>query len=154
MPLAVIYMARGVFYSHIYALQKLLYYSATKGGNKMPKIKSSTDLRNHYNEISTFCHKHQEPIFITKNGQGDLAVMSIDLYETINNKLELYVQLAEGRAAVNEGRKRSLEEIMAFEKKYNKYELYHLLDEALEAEKAGDHMDYREFMAEFRREPS
>ena len=32
----------------------------------MPKIKSSADLRNNYNEISTFCHNYPEPVFITK----------------------------------------------------------------------------------------
>ena len=47
----------------------------------MPTIKSSADLRNNYNEISTFCHKYPEPVFITKNGKGDLAVMSIEAYE-------------------------------------------------------------------------
>ena len=44
----------------------------------MPTIKSSADLRNNYNEISTFCHNYPEPVFITKNGKGDLAVMSIE----------------------------------------------------------------------------
>ena len=78
----------------------------------MPAIKSSTDLRNNYNDISTFCHQHREPVFITKNGQGDLAVMSIDLYETLNNKLELYQLLAEGRTAINEGRKRPLDSVI------------------------------------------
>jgi len=78
----------------------------------MPNIKSSTDLRNNYNEISTFCHESREPIFITKNGQGDLAVMSIETYEMLNGKLELYRLLDEGRAAVKEGRKRSLEDVM------------------------------------------
>ena len=47
----------------------------------MPKIRSSADLRNNYNEISTFCHDYAEPVFITKNGKGDLAVMSIETYE-------------------------------------------------------------------------
>jgi len=78
----------------------------------MPKIKSSTDLRNNYNDISLFCHKHQEPVFITKNGQGDLAVMSIDLYEELNGKLELYQRLAEGRTAINERRRHPLDEAM------------------------------------------
>jgi len=78
----------------------------------MPAIKSSTDLRNNYNDISTFCHENQEPIFITKNGQGDLAVMSIDLYEMLNNRLELYRLLSEGRKAINEGRKRPLDDVM------------------------------------------
>ena len=35
----------------------------------MPKIRSSADLRNNYNEISTFCHDYAEPVFITKNGK-------------------------------------------------------------------------------------
>jgi len=78
----------------------------------MPNIKSSTDLRNHYNEISTFCHEHREPVFITKNGQGDLAVMSIETYEMLNGKLDLYRLLDEGRQAVKEGRKRPIEDVM------------------------------------------
>ena len=42
----------------------------------MPKIRSSADLRNHYNEISTFCHDYAEPVFITKNGKGCLLYTS------------------------------------------------------------------------------
>ena len=78
----------------------------------MPNIKSSTDLRNNYNEISTFCHESREPVFITKNGQGDLAVMSIETYEALSGKLELYRLLDEGRAAVKAGKKRPFSEVM------------------------------------------
>jgi PHD/YefM family antitoxin component YafN of YafNO toxin-antitoxin module len=78
----------------------------------MPNIKSSTDLRNNYNDISTFCHESREPVFITKNGQGDLAVMSIETYEALSGKLELYRLLDEGRAAVKAGKKRPLAEVM------------------------------------------
>ncbi|HBQ65086.1 MAG TPA: prevent-host-death protein [Clostridiales bacterium] len=78
----------------------------------MPNIKSSTDLRNNYNDISTFCHESREPVFITKNGQGDLAVMSIETYEALSGKLELYRLLDEGRAAVKAGKKRPLHEGM------------------------------------------
>jgi PHD/YefM family antitoxin component YafN of YafNO toxin-antitoxin module len=78
----------------------------------MPTIKSSTELRNNYNEISTFCHERREPVFITKNGQGDLAVMSIEIFEQLNGKLELYRLLDEGRAAIKAGRKRPLEDVM------------------------------------------
>ena len=78
----------------------------------MPNIKSSTDLRNNYNEISTFCHESREPVYITKNGQGDLAVMSIETFEMLTGKLELYRLLDEGRVAVKEGRKRPLEDAM------------------------------------------
>ncbi len=79
----------------------------------MPNIKSSTDLRNNYNEISRFCHESREPVFITKNGQGDLAVMSMETYEMLNGKLEMYRLLDEGKTAVTEGRKRPLRDVMA-----------------------------------------
>lgn len=78
----------------------------------MPNIKSSTDLRNNYNDISTFCHESRETVFITKNGQGDLAVMSIETYEALSGKLELYRLLDEGRVAVKADKKRPLQEVM------------------------------------------
>ncbi|MDE7446574.1 MAG: type II toxin-antitoxin system Phd/YefM family antitoxin [Lachnospiraceae bacterium] len=62
----------------------------------MPVIKSSAELRNNYNEISTFCHNYPEPVFITKNGKGDLAVMSIEAYEALTSRFELYGLLKEG----------------------------------------------------------
>ena len=55
----------------------------------MPTIKSSADLRNNYNEISTYCHNYPEPVFITKNGKGDLAVMSIEAYEESASHFEV-----------------------------------------------------------------
>lgn len=78
----------------------------------MPNIKSSTDLRNNYNKISSYCHKSKEPVFITKNGKGDLAVMSIETYEMLTDKLELYHLLDEGRTAIKQGRKRPIEYVM------------------------------------------
>jgi len=78
----------------------------------MPNIKSSTDLRNSYNEISKFCHESREPVFITKNGQGDLAVMSIETFELMNGKLELYHLLDEGRKDVEAGRTRPFSDAM------------------------------------------
>jgi len=99
-------------HSGVYNLKKLWHNIFRKGVGTMPTIKSSTDLRNNYNDISTLCHQNREPIFITKNGQGDLAIMSIDLYEALNNRLELYRLLSEGRTAINEGRKRPLGEAM------------------------------------------
>jgi PHD/YefM family antitoxin component YafN of YafNO toxin-antitoxin module len=77
----------------------------------MPRIQSSTDLRNNYNEISMFCHESREPVFITKNGQGDLVVMSMETFEVLNGKLELYRLLDEGRAAANAGRTRPYEDV-------------------------------------------
>lgn len=72
----------------------------------MPNIKSSTDLRNNYNDISAFCHTYSEPVFITKNGQGDLAVMSIETYEQLTGRLELHGLLQEGLDDVAAGRTR------------------------------------------------
>lgn len=46
----------------------------------MPQIRPITDLRN-TTEISELCHARREPLFITKNGYGDLVVMSIKTYE-------------------------------------------------------------------------
>lgn len=46
----------------------------------MPQIRPITDLRN-TTEISALCHAKREPLFITKNGYGDLVVMSIEMYE-------------------------------------------------------------------------
>ena len=45
------------------------------------QIKSSTSLRNNYVGISSLAHQTQEPIFITKNGEGDLVVMSVEAFE-------------------------------------------------------------------------
>ena len=48
----------------------------------MPQIRPITDLRN-TTEISDVCHVKREPIIITKNGYGDLVVMSIEAYEEL-----------------------------------------------------------------------
>jgi len=79
----------------------------------MPTIRSSADLRNNYNEISTFCRQHSEPVFITKNGKGDLAVLSIETYERLCGKFELYRLLNEGLEAEKEGRVRPFREAIA-----------------------------------------
>jgi hypothetical protein len=53
----------------------------TEGVADMPNIRPSAYLRNNYNEVSEFCHSKMEPVFITINGHGDLAVLSIEAYE-------------------------------------------------------------------------
>ena len=73
------------------------------GGIFMPVIRKSADLRNAYSEISDFCHKYREPVFITRNGAGDLAVMSIETYEEITGKTKLYNLLEEGLIDIKNG---------------------------------------------------
>lgn len=61
----------------------------------MPIIRPISDLRNNFNIISDLCHTNAEPIFITKNGHGDMVVMSQALYEQQQAVIELYQKLAE-----------------------------------------------------------
>ncbi len=79
----------------------------------MPQIRPSADLRNNYNQISEFCHQYKEPVFITKNGKGDLAVLSIDTYEKLCGKFELYRLLEAGLSDEQEGRVSPFNEAMA-----------------------------------------
>jgi PHD/YefM family antitoxin component YafN of YafNO toxin-antitoxin module len=79
----------------------------------MPTIKSSDDLRNSYNEISTFCHQYGEPVFITKNGKGDLAVLSIEAYERLLGRFELYGLLEEGLNDIATGNTRPFSDAMS-----------------------------------------
>ena len=55
----------------------------------MPNIRPSADLAVSYDEISRYCHETKEPVFITNNGRGDLAVMSMDSYDRISSRFEL-----------------------------------------------------------------
>jgi len=73
----------------------------------MPVIKPISDLRNKANEISKIAHHSDEPIFITKNGEGDLVVMSVAHYSKLQMKLDLYSKLAVAqsqKAASDKGR--------------------------------------------------
>jgi len=69
----------------------------------MPKILPISDLRNNFNEISETCHKEAEPVYITKNGKGDLVVMSLAYFEQIQAKLDLYDKLAVAEAERDNG---------------------------------------------------
>jgi prevent-host-death family protein len=67
----------------------------------MPIIRPITELGNNLDDISDICHKENEPVFITRNGKGDLVVMSMAHYERQTALFELYMKL---EVAEDEGR--------------------------------------------------
>ena len=67
-------------------------------------IRPSSDLRNHYNEISKECHEYRTPVIITVNGRGDTAVMGLQDYYQMKAELELLRTLAEAEEDVANGR--------------------------------------------------
>ena len=77
----------------------------------MPAIRDSVDLLNNFNEIREFCQNYKEPIFLTNNGQGELAVMSIETYEEISGRRELYKLLEDGINDIKNGNILSEEEM-------------------------------------------
>jgi prevent-host-death family protein len=69
----------------------------------MPVIKPITDLRNKARELSKLCHDSGEPVFITKNGEGDMVLMSLAAYERLQARLDLYRLLDEAESDVRAG---------------------------------------------------
>ena len=69
----------------------------------MSIIRPISDLRNKSSTIERLCHDTGEPVFITKNGEGNLVVMSLAAYERERARLELYGLLAEAEADVKTG---------------------------------------------------
>jgi len=87
--------------------------------NLMPQIIPIRDLKN-TTEISRLCNESNDPIFITKNGYGDMVIMSIKVYEEKMYMLNVYSKLTAAEDQIKEGKlmdaQASLKEIRA---KYN-----------------------------------
>jgi len=79
----------------------------------MPIIKPISDLRNKSNEISKLAHSSNEPIFITKNGEGDLVVMSMSHYSKMQLKIDLLSKLSVAQnQRINGDKGRTLKQVM------------------------------------------
>jgi len=79
----------------------------------MAIIKPISDLRNKSNEISELAHHSGEPIYITKNGEGNLVVLSIHEYRKLQLKLELFGKLSVAQAQLDAGSKgRKFQDVM------------------------------------------
>ena len=70
----------------------------------MPQIRPITDLRNNFTDISKTVHSSSEPVFLTKNGYGDMVVMSMEAYEKLTAQQDILAKLieAETQAAQTE----------------------------------------------------
>ena len=61
------------------------------------QIRPSAAIRNNYNEISSYCKETGQPVYLTKNGEGDLVVMDIHAYQRQMNRLALETELLRAR---------------------------------------------------------
>lgn len=80
----------------------------------MPYIRPVSDLRNSFADISRTVHETAEPVFLTKNGYGDMVVMSIEAYERRLFESEIYLNLKEAeREAKSTDKRYSHEEVFS-----------------------------------------
>jgi prevent-host-death family protein len=80
----------------------------------MPHIRPVSDLRNNFADISRTVHETAEPVFLTKNGYGDMVVMSIEAYERNLFESEIYFKLKEAELEEKSNDKRySHEEVFS-----------------------------------------
>lgn len=75
----------------------------------MPQIVPIRDLKNTTN-ISSLCHESQEPVFVTKNGYGDMVIMSMEVYERSMYLSDVYGKLDEAKQDLKEGRFSSVDD--------------------------------------------
>jgi len=78
----------------------------------MPVIVPVRDLKD-TNRISELCNREMRPVFVTKNGYGDMVIMSMAYYEESMGRNAVYAKLAEARADVAAGRVKPLREVMS-----------------------------------------
>ena len=69
----------------------------------MPSIRPISELRNSANEISDFCRQTREPVYITRNGSGDMVILSMEEYERQQALIDLYGKLAVAEQEIADG---------------------------------------------------
>lgn len=78
----------------------------------MPQIIPIKDLKDTA-KVSEMCHKSSEPIFVTKNGYGDMVLMSMEAFEKIYQKEQLYRDLEISENEIRSGKTREAREALA-----------------------------------------
>ena len=87
----------------------------------MSEIRPSSDLRNKYKEISSICKEKKKPVFITVNGRGDTVLLDIEVYEKMQEELEMYKILAEAEEDIKNNRDYPIENLFTkIEKRFKK----------------------------------
>jgi len=91
----------------------------------MPQIRPVSDLRNHFAEISKIVHETSEPVLLTKNGYGDMVVISYNEYERLRYEASVVEKLkeAEIEAATTIHRFTHAEVITSLRKRVGKSEI-------------------------------
>ena len=72
----------------------------------VPQIRPVSDLRNKFSDISRAVHESREPVYLTKNGRGDMVVMSLETYEQNLFESEIYLKLKEAEYQAASTKKR------------------------------------------------
>lgn len=72
----------------------------------MSNIRPVSDLRNHFADISKTVHETGQPVFLTKNGYGDMVVLSMDAYENLHFESEVYYKLQEAEKEADRTKRR------------------------------------------------
>ena len=72
----------------------------------VPKIRPISDLRNKFSDVSRAVHESDTPVFLTKNGRGDMVVMSLEAYEQNLFETEIYLKLKEAEYQAASDKKR------------------------------------------------
>lgn len=84
----------------------------------MPQIIPIKDLKNTA-EISELCHKTDEPVYITKNGYGDMVIMSMENFERTMKKMKMYSELEISEEQIKDGRvKEARKSLTSMREKY------------------------------------
>ena len=74
-------------------------------------IKPSAAIRKNYNEISALCKQTKEPVYLTKNGEGDLVVMDLETFARRESMLKLREILLQSEADIQNNRVRTVAEV-------------------------------------------
>jgi prevent-host-death family protein len=86
----------------------------------MPKIIPIKDLKNTA-EVSEMCHTTDEPVYITKNGYGDMVIMSIETFEDTASRLKMYQDLLISEQQIKEGKVKDAKESLSTVREKNEH---------------------------------